>query len=98
LSPPAYPTRVLMTPWRLPNRESEPQNQPNANVAVSVTDGLLVSIGGFVLSIPTIFTSSRAQFVKIVAVTINSTTIAIIKIENLALFINNYLRLVYPRG
>jgi hypothetical protein len=32
----------------LPNRESGPQNQPNANVAVSVLAGADTSIGGIV--------------------------------------------------
>ena len=76
-----------MTPWRLPNRESGPQNQPKANVAVSVTDGLFVSIGGIVLSIPMTLNSSRAQLVKIVDVTINNISREIIIIENLVLFI-----------
>jgi hypothetical protein len=44
--PPAYPTRVRMTPLRLPNRESGPQNQPKAKVAVSVLAGADVSMGG----------------------------------------------------
>ena len=35
-----------MTPWMLPNRESGPQNQPMAKVAVSVTAGLSLSSGG----------------------------------------------------
>ena len=46
--PPAYPTRVRITPLRLPNRESGPQNQPRANVAVSVSTGAAASIGGIV--------------------------------------------------
>jgi len=46
--PPAYPTRVRTTPSRLPNWESEPQNQPRANVAVSVCVGAAASIGGMV--------------------------------------------------
>jgi hypothetical protein len=33
--PPAYPTRVRITPGRLPNWESGPQNQPRAKVAVA---------------------------------------------------------------
>jgi len=41
-----YPTRVRRTPARLPNRESGPQNQPKAKVAVSVTPGREASIGG----------------------------------------------------
>ncbi|HSA78477.1 MAG TPA: hypothetical protein VLG72_06430 [Nitrospirota bacterium] len=45
--PPAYPTRVLTTPARLPNRESGPQNQPIAKVAVAICFGELVSIRGF---------------------------------------------------
>ena len=44
--PPAYPTRVRTTPGILPNRESGPQNQPSANVAVSVFTGALKSISG----------------------------------------------------
>ena len=44
--PPAYPTRVRTTPVRLPNRESGPQNQPRAKVAVSVLVGAERSIGG----------------------------------------------------
>jgi hypothetical protein len=32
----------------LPNRESGPQNQPNANVAVSVSVGTEASVGGIV--------------------------------------------------
>ncbi len=35
-----------MTPWILPNRESGPQNQPSANVAVSVFNGAEASMGG----------------------------------------------------
>ena len=46
--PPAYPTLVRMTPPILPNRESGPQNQPKAKVAVSVLIGTEVSIGGTV--------------------------------------------------
>jgi len=46
VDPPAYPTRVRRTPGRLPNRESGPQNQPKAKVAVSVTPGREASIGG----------------------------------------------------
>lgn len=34
--PPAYPTRVRITPFNCPNRASGPQNQPRENVAVSV--------------------------------------------------------------
>ena len=34
--PPVYPTSVLKTPFMPPNRESTPQNQPIAIVAVSV--------------------------------------------------------------
>jgi hypothetical protein len=37
-----------MTPSRLPNRESAPQNQPKENVAVSVCAGAEASIGGTV--------------------------------------------------
>src|SRR5512146_10512 len=46
VAPPVYPTRVRMTPGRLPNRESGPQNQPRANVAVSVFTRGTPSIGG----------------------------------------------------
>jgi len=46
VDPPVYPTRVRRTPARLPNRESGPQNQPKAKVAVSVTPGRDASIGG----------------------------------------------------
>lgn len=46
VDPPVYPTRVRRTPGRLPNRESGPQNQPKAKVAVSVTPGRFASIGG----------------------------------------------------
>ena len=46
VEPPVYPTRVRRTPGRLPNRESGPQNQPKAKVAVSVTPGRDRSIGG----------------------------------------------------
>ena len=46
VDPPAYPTRVRRTPGRLPNRESGPQNQPKAKVAVSVAFGRDASIGG----------------------------------------------------
>jgi hypothetical protein len=46
VDPPVYPTRVRRTPGRLPNRESGPQNQPKAKVAVSVTPGRDASIGG----------------------------------------------------
>ena len=79
-----------MTPLRLPNRESGPQNQPKANVAVSVTDGLLLSIGGIDLSEPTILTSSLVQLFEIEAVTISIITREIIIIENLALLIQHY--------
>lgn len=34
--PPAYPTRVRITPFNCPNRASGPQNHPRENVAVSV--------------------------------------------------------------
>jgi hypothetical protein len=44
--PPAYPTRVLTTPSTTPNLESGPQNQPRANVAVSIKLGTAKSIGG----------------------------------------------------
>jgi hypothetical protein len=44
--PPVYPTRVRMTPLRLPNRESGPQNQPKAKVAVSILAGADASMGG----------------------------------------------------
>jgi hypothetical protein len=37
-----------MTPSRLPNRESAPQNQPKENVAVSVCAGTAASMGGIV--------------------------------------------------
>ena len=47
-TPPAYPTRVRTTPSRLPNRESVPQNQPRAKVAVSVLIGAEASMGGIV--------------------------------------------------
>jgi hypothetical protein len=46
VDPPVYPTRVRRTPGRLPNRESGPQNQPKAKVAVSVAPGRDASIGG----------------------------------------------------
>src|SRR3990172_5198776 len=46
VEPPVYPTRVRRTPGRLPNRESGPQNQPKAKVAVSVPPGRDRSIGG----------------------------------------------------
>ena len=46
--PPAYPTRVRITPSRLPNRESGPQNQPKANVAVFICAGAAASMGGMV--------------------------------------------------
>ena len=46
--PPAYPTRVRITPSILPNWESGPQNQPNAKVAVSVSVGAEVSCVGIV--------------------------------------------------
>jgi len=36
-----------MTPSILPNWESEPQNQPRANVAVSTAAGVRESINGF---------------------------------------------------
>ena len=45
--PPAYPTRIRMTPLILPNRESEPQNHPRAKVAVSVLSDADTSNGGF---------------------------------------------------
>jgi hypothetical protein len=35
-----------MTPLMLPNRESGPQNQPKAKVAVSVIPGAVAPIGG----------------------------------------------------
>jgi len=43
-----------MTPSRLPNRASGPQNQPIAKVAISVLAGLEVSIGGIVVFLFTI--------------------------------------------
>jgi hypothetical protein len=43
-----------MTPSILPNRESGPQNQPKAKVAVSVLTGLLASIDGIDLGIITL--------------------------------------------
>jgi hypothetical protein len=48
--PPAYPTGVLTTPLTTPNLESGPQNQPRANVAVSIKLGTTKSIGGFCIS------------------------------------------------
>ena len=44
--PPVYPTRVRITPLMLPNWASGPQNQPSANVAVSVWVGAAASRGG----------------------------------------------------
>ncbi len=44
--PPVYPTRVRTTPSMIPNRDSDPQNQPMAKVAVSVTDGAARSTAG----------------------------------------------------
>jgi hypothetical protein len=35
-----------MTPGTIPNRDSNPQNQPNPNDAVSYVDGAAASIGG----------------------------------------------------
>jgi hypothetical protein len=46
--PPAYPTLVRMTPSILPNRESGPQNQPKAKVAVFISVGVEASILGIV--------------------------------------------------
>lgn len=46
--PPVYPTRVRTTPGMLPNRESTPQNQPRAKVAVSNSAGCAASMGGIV--------------------------------------------------
>lgn len=46
VDPPVYPTRVRRTPGRLPNRESGPQNQPKAKVAVAFTPGRDASTGG----------------------------------------------------
>jgi len=39
-----------MTPSKLPNRESGPQNQPRAKVAVSVLAGKRASMGGILVS------------------------------------------------
>ena len=47
--PPEYPTRVLTIPSKLPNRESGPQNQPNANVAVLVSAGAAASNVGILV-------------------------------------------------
>ena len=58
VDPPVYPTRVRRTPWRLPNRESGPQNQPKAKVAVSVTPGREASIG-----VPLPGTGARKKYV-----------------------------------
>jgi hypothetical protein len=45
-----------MTPLILPNQESGPQNQPSANVAISVLAGAARSIGGLMpLGIEPIF-------------------------------------------
>ena len=38
-----------MIPSKLPNRESGPQNQPRANVAVSVLAGKAASMGGILV-------------------------------------------------
>jgi hypothetical protein len=44
--PPAYPTRVRMTPSMIPNRDSMPQNQPKPKLAVSTCAGAAASMGG----------------------------------------------------
>ena len=38
-----------MIPSKLPNRESGPQNQPNANVAVLVSAGAAASMAGILV-------------------------------------------------
>jgi hypothetical protein len=50
---------VLTTPSILPNRESGPQNQPRAKVAVLVTTGFMVSIKGK-LALPFISVTSSS--------------------------------------
>jgi len=47
-----------MTPSRLPNRESGPQNQPRAKVAVSIVGGTYVSIGGISALVVTLYSFS----------------------------------------
>jgi len=42
--PPAYPTRVLYTPFCSPNRASGPQNQPKAKVAIASFFEAILSI------------------------------------------------------
>ena len=61
--PPAYPTWVRITPGRLPNRESGPQNQPSAKVAVSVFSGAARSMSGRpgVVPFPFLGSSTAAQ-------------------------------------
>ena len=56
--PPAYPTLVRITPLTLPNWDSTPQNQPRANVAVSVLVGAEASIGGIAEGILFLFKST----------------------------------------
>ena len=60
--PPAYPTRVRITPRKLPNRESGPQNQPSANVAVLV--GVEISICGVAASVTALFSVSSIVFLS----------------------------------
>ena len=52
ISPPAYPTRVRITPSTIPNRDSLPQNHPSPIDAVSNMDGATVSIGGMPFLMP----------------------------------------------
>jgi len=68
--PPAYPTRVRTTPLILPNRESGPQNQPNAKVAVCTVIGAKTSMGGFVkycTGIDSVIPISGPSFVDLTA-------------------------------
>jgi hypothetical protein len=52
-----------MTPLRLPNRESAPQNQPKAKVAVSILAGVDASMGGIDrLRISLLFVRSTTLF------------------------------------
>lgn len=44
--PPEYPTLVRRTPGSSPNRASDPQNHPIANVAVLLPATTRISIGG----------------------------------------------------
>lgn len=87
--PPVYPTRVRTTPAILPKRESGPQNQPRAKVAISVVAGAAASIGGFVvrsedtvfISIIILSSAGCIYTVETVKTRINKTALIIFRYE-----------------